>query len=91
VTEKLRVAMERSESLKLAYNSLRQFEVNQNIDIDNLYNNAESIKDTYMLDPIKDADKIYDIIRESDNRKIAKERTDQVFENLIATASSIEE
>ncbi len=89
VTEKLTEAIDRSESLRLSYNSLRQFEMNQSVELDSLYKNGES--DTWFrkLDPIKDIDKLVDIINAISNNKIAKERAEAFFENVIASLSEI--
>lgn len=76
-----------NESLKLAYNSLRQYEINQNGDRN--YKNA-SILDHFgykAIDPIEDADKIYDYIVEAKKESEAKARLDNVLSEIIASIS----
>lgn len=77
-----------SESFRLVYNTLRQFEINQNVDIGNLDRMSDlDILNIGKLDPIKDADKIYDLIISSSNQKRNNEKLDEYLDRVVASLS----
>ena len=90
VAMRLEQATLRSESLKLVYNTIRQFEVNQNVELDDLYRNGYELE-SIALDPIKDIDKICNIIVDMKAKKETKERIDRFLSNIIASNSDIVE
>ncbi|MBQ7743542.1 MAG: hypothetical protein IJT67_01950 [Lachnospiraceae bacterium] len=91
VTSRLRSAMDRSESLRLSYNSLRQFEINQNVDLDNVYNNGDNLNIPSMLSPLTDGDEYFKSIKEIDRKKKAKENIDRYFGSAKASMSEVVE
>ena len=92
--EDVRLSLERaaagSESLRLSYNTLRQIEVNQNIDMGSI--DKKELIDSLNpkgTDLVKDARKIYDEIVEQNEEKAAKERLDNYIERIKASFSEV--
>ena len=90
--EDVRLSLERaaagSESLRLAYNTLRQIEVNQNVDLGSI--DKKELIDSLNpkgTDLIKDARKIYDEIVKQNEERIAKEKLDNYLESIKASFS----
>ena len=77
-----------NESLKLSYNSLRQFEMNMNSDLGPI-NKIEIIKNIGVkeIDPIEDADMIYDDIVKLKEESKTKELIDEYIERVVASLS----
>ena len=88
VEERLVHATESSESLKLVYNSLRQIEVNQNFNLEDI--DEKELIDSLLVgrvDLIRDAKKIYNEIAEANKEREAKERLDNYINSIIASWS----
>ena len=90
--EDVRLSLERaaagSESFRLAYNTLRQIEVNQNVDLGSI--DKKELIDSLNpkgTDLIKDARKIYDEIVKQNEERIAKEKLDNYLESIKASFS----
>lgn len=90
--EDVKVSLERaaagSESLRLSYNTLRQIEVNQNIDMGSI--DKKELIDKLNpkgTDLVKDARKIYDEIVEQNEERAAKEKLDNYLERIKASFS----
>ena len=80
-----------SESLRLSYNTLRQFEINQNIDMGTI--NKKEVIDSIVvkdLDPINDIDKIYDTIVREKEEKRAREQLENYLNKVIASLSELQ-
>lgn len=77
-----------SESFRLVYNTLRQLEINQNVDIGNVDKMSilEEL-DIMKLDPIKDVDKIYDMIQDSNNKKKSDIELKEYLDRVVASLS----
>ena len=89
--EDVKTSLERaaagSKSLRLSYNTLRQIEVNQNIDMGNI--DKKELIDKLNpkgTDLIKDARKIYDEIVEQNEERAAKERLDNYLVRIKASS-----
>ena len=88
VKNSLERAIAGSESLRLSYNTLRQIEVNQNVDMGSI--DKKELIDSLnpkSTDLIKDARKIYDEIVEQNEERAAKERLDNYLESIKASFS----
>lgn len=88
VKSSLERAIAGSESLRLSYNTLRQIEVNQNVDMGSI--DKKELIDSLnpkSTDLIKDARKIYDEIVEQNEERAAKERLDNYLESIKASFS----
>lgn len=88
VEARLEHATASSESLKLVYNSLRQIEVNQNFDLDDI--DKKALIDELLVgkvDLLRDAQKIYDEIKEQNEEREAKEKLDNYINSIIASWS----
>lgn len=90
--EDVKASLERaaagSESLRLSYNTLRQIEVNQNIDMGSI--DKKELIDKLNpkgTDLVKDARKIYDEIVEQNEERAAKEKLDNYLERIKASFS----
>ena len=90
--EDVKTSLERaaagSESLRLSYNTLRQIEVNQNIDMGSI--DKKELIDKLNpkgTDLVKDARKIYDEIVEQNEERAAKEKLDNYLERIKASFS----
>ena len=90
--EDVKTSLERaaagSESLRLSYNTLRQIEVNQNVDMGSI--DKKELIDKLNpkgIDLIKDARKIYDEIVEQNEERAAKEKLDNYLERIKASFS----
>ena len=80
-----------SEGFRLVYNTLRQFEINQNVDIGNLAKmGGLDVLDIWKLDPIKDADKIYNLIIGSNNQKKNGKKLDEYLDRVVASLSDVQ-
>lgn len=90
VKSRLSRKLQSSESIKLAYNSLRQFEINMSSNIDyspNVLVDEYTIK---KLDPIKDIDKIYHTIVNIKNDDAAKNALNEYIKNVVASLSEVQ-
>lgn len=90
--EDVKTSLERaaagSESLRLSYNTLRQIEVNQNIDMGSIDKKELIDKlNPKTTDLVKDARKIYEEIVEQNEERAAKERLDNYLERIKASFS----
>ena len=77
-----------NESLRLTYNTLRQYEINMNNDLGTL-NKMEIIENAKIktVDPVKDAEKAYKEIMEQKEEESAEKRLDEYLERVVASLS----
>lgn len=77
-----------NESLRLTYNTLRQYEMNMNNDLGTL-NKMEIIENAKIktVDPVKDAEKAYKEIMEQKEEESAEKRLDEYLERVVASLS----
>lgn len=77
-----------NESLRLTYNTLRQYEMNMNNDLGTL-NKMEIIENAKIktVDPVKDAEKAYKEILEQKEEESAEKRLDEYLERVVASLS----
>lgn len=80
-----------NDGLRLSYNSLRQFEMNMGSDLGpiNSLENLEKIK-VDKVDPVKDAETIYQNIVERKEEERAKKFLEDYLENFKASMSEVE-
>lgn len=77
-----------NESLRLTYNTLRQYEMNMNNDLGTL-NKMEIIENAKIktVDPVKDAEKAYKEILEQKEEESVEKRLDEYLERVVASLS----
>lgn len=82
-------ALTGNENLKAAYNSLRQYEMNMS---DNINYDKNKLIDSFgieKLDPVKDADYIYNYIVNEKNEEKTKEELDRYIAKVVASMSDV--
>lgn len=89
ITQRLNRAIVSSESMKLAYNSLRQIEMNLVSDLGNTSQNAELNFGIKHLDMYKDVEEINSIMRKEKDRENAKKAVDEYMNKVIASYSTV--
>lgn len=80
-----------NESLRLSYNSLRQYEMNMSSNMDPI-NKTEIIDSIGIkgIDPIEDADKIYNNIASAKESESVQKKLDEYLERVIASLSDVQ-
>lgn len=79
-----------NESMKLSYNSLRQFEMNMNGVTNYEKNNLASNYLKEELDIVEDADEIRNIITEKKKKDTAKQKLDNYINRVVASMSDLQ-
>lgn len=82
---RLERALTGNENLKIAYNSLRQYEMNMGGELNYANNKLVENLGIDKLDPIEDSDYIYNYIINKKNEEEAKEKLDKYLSKVIAS------